>query len=355
MGVIEFMRVTMLVLVVLAGCAYAQDLTGTTRSSHFLNEFGVDIDDGVLDIALCHELQGKITGFQEYYSTNRDDMSGCDAFLAAWDTDGDWFSDEEEELAGTDPDDIQSFPVWQGAKSEGEGTFTCVDGDGICDKLYEETCYDQKRSYDSDCLDNDGDGFYNPDELQAGTDPDDAGSAPWWTDLDSDGHSNLDELQAGTSPLDPYVTIGWSDREHDIYDDELEIISDANPDDQGEFQVDSENIEPAVTEYTNNIPKMPVLESQQNDDVTSESEFDSLWIILFVSLLLVVLFIVLAVVLLKNRKGNSQEIEHLMNMIGDYRTRGYEHEQILQSLYRAGYDKGIVKNAVEQYQRKEGR
>lgn len=76
------------------------------------------------------------------------------------DTDGDGFSDGEEETAGSDPEDPASTPT-----------------------------------------DLDGDGHSNDDETAAGSDPNDPASTP--DDLDGDGASNSEEASAGSDPEDP--------------------------------------------------------------------------------------------------------------------------------------------------------
>lgn len=109
------------------------------------------------------------------------------------DTDGDGWSDEDEQQYGTDPHDPGSHPM-------------DTDGDGIPDSI------------DPDI---DGDGYSNDMELSYGTDPYDPTSYP----LDTDG----DGIPDGDSPDGTYI--GDVDDDGDGLADTIEIALGSNPKD----------------------------------------------------------------------------------------------------------------------------
>jgi hypothetical protein len=121
--------------------------------------------------------------------------------LSQWstDTDGDSYSDAEENEAGSDSENPNSVPNdW--------------DGDGYSNDE-EEAAGSSPDDSSSTPDDRDGDGYSNDDEEAAGTDPDDPGSYPggdepdpddpYANDTDGDGYSDGDEQDAGTDPNDP--------------------------------------------------------------------------------------------------------------------------------------------------------
>jgi hypothetical protein len=182
---------------------------------------GSEINEDTLNLTLCYELQELDIGYEEYLLAN--DLDACNLFLSQWDTDGDWFGNEEELKSGTDPEDPTKNPdsiEFYGEIDEGKW---CVHNDNICLKLYEEACFDYLGDYDVDCLDSDEDGFYNYEEYNFNTDKEDPNSTPWWIDLDGDGYRNLEELRGDSNSLNEDIMPGWTDTDHDQYSDAYEM------------------------------------------------------------------------------------------------------------------------------------
>jgi hypothetical protein len=109
------------------------------------------------------------------------------------DTDGDSYTDAEENEAGSDPDNASSIP-------------SDIDGDGYSndDEEAAGTDPDDPSSYpgsddsepddDPYANDSDEDGYTDGDEQDVGTDPNDASSTPDNQDTDGDGWSDGEEL-----------------------------------------------------------------------------------------------------------------------------------------------------------------
>ncbi len=204
--------------------------TGTNIPEELQNEFGEDM----LTLALCYELQQLDTGFQDYYQTNKNDLTECNTFLVQWDTDGDWHSNQEELEKGTNPEDETENPSTLDNFIEGEITEEdlaelCVQNDYVCETSHEEECFDYLGDYDIDCLDNDGDGFYNYEEYKSGTNKEDPTESPWWIDLDGDGYRNLNELRANSDCFNEDIMPGWTDTDHDQYSDIYETQVGTDP------------------------------------------------------------------------------------------------------------------------------
>ncbi|UCH90093.1 MAG: hypothetical protein JSV49_05475 [Thermoplasmata archaeon] len=100
------------------------------------------------------------------------------------DSDGDTWTDSEEEYLGTDPNDPSDYP--QPNDSDNDG-WTNDD-----EKFYGTNPYD-KTSYP---VDSDEDGLTNDREISLGTDP-------MVADTDGDGQNDYFEYEHGTDPLDP--------------------------------------------------------------------------------------------------------------------------------------------------------
>ncbi|TBV01909.1 hypothetical protein DNK34_20030 [Pseudomonas dryadis] len=108
------------------------------------------------------------------------------------DRDGDGIANDYELQLGTDPDDASSVPADQDGDGIPDALDDDRDGDGV---LNEQDAFPddpaESRDLDGDGIgdnadpDRDGDGIANDDEIQLGTDPDDASSVP--ADQDGDG------------------------------------------------------------------------------------------------------------------------------------------------------------------------
>ncbi|MBT4110634.1 hypothetical protein HOE37_02145 [Candidatus Woesearchaeota archaeon] len=181
---------------------------------------GSEISEDTLTLALCYELQELDTGFENYLLANN--LDACNIFLSQWDTDGDWFGNEEELVIGTDPEDPTENPNTIEYYGEIDEENWCVQNDNICVILYEEECFDYLGDYDIDCVDSDEDGFYNYEEHNSNTDKENPKSTPWWIDLDSDGYRNLAELRGNSNSLNEDILPGWADTDHDQYSDTYE-------------------------------------------------------------------------------------------------------------------------------------
>ena len=71
-------------------------------------EQGLEINEDTLTLTLCYELQELDIGYEDYLLANN--LDACNLFLSQWDTDGDWFGNEEELEIGTDPEDPTENP-----------------------------------------------------------------------------------------------------------------------------------------------------------------------------------------------------------------------------------------------------
>lgn len=157
----------------------------------------------------------------QYFGDNSSSVEPSDLTLqtGSGDPDGDLATNKQEQTAGTDPNDPNSWP-----DSDGDGvndaweiltfgtlataTATDHDGDGLAD-LWEDQYYGNNDGVvtptdltgaNSPAADPDGDGSYNYQESRAGTDPNNSAS---FQDLNgdglSDGHLLIADDAGGTS------------------------------------------------------------------------------------------------------------------------------------------------------------
>ena len=217
-------------------------------------EQGLEINEDTLTLTLCYELQDIDVGFEEYLLANN--LDACNLFLSQWDTDGDWFGNEEELKSGTDPEDPTQNPDSIGFYGEIDEEKWCVQNDNICLKLYEEACSDYLGDYDIDCLDSDEDGFYNYEEHNFNTDKEDSNSVPWWIDLDGDGYRNLAELRGNSNSLNEDIMPGWTDTDHDQYSDKYELQVGNDP-------FDGQDV-PEETPFLGTYQSSEIQETKQN-------------------------------------------------------------------------------------------
>ena len=113
----------------------------------------------------------------------------CDVNTLETDCDGDGYTNEEEKVCGTDPNDPTSTIL---------GNQIDCDGDGV-NNVDELACGSDPKDSASTILGNqidcDGDGVNNGDELACATDPNDATSKPENpNDCDNDGVENADDV-----------------------------------------------------------------------------------------------------------------------------------------------------------------
>jgi hypothetical protein len=217
-------------------------------------EQGLEINEDTLTLTLCYELQELDIGYEDYLLTNN--LDACNLFLSQWDTDGDWFGNEEELKIGTDPEDPTKNPNTLESYGEIDEENLCIQNDNICITLYEEECFDYLGDYDIDCLDSDEDGFYNYEEHNFNTDKEDSNSVPWWIDLDGDGYRNLAELRGNSNSLNEDIMPGWTDTDHDQYSDKYELQVGNDP-------FDGQDV-PEETPFLGTYQSSEIQETKQN-------------------------------------------------------------------------------------------
>ncbi|MBW2967497.1 hypothetical protein KY362_03350, partial [Candidatus Woesearchaeota archaeon] len=169
-------------------------------------ELGADCDDYDFSVALdctgnCtfdEDCNGLPDGWQEGYFNNTvcDDPAFCDAGA---DPDEDGFSNIEEFRRGTNPllkEEVALPPEMPAAVTD-------TDGDGMsdeCERLYDldyENPDDAARDYDNDGLLNQEECNYRRGMCR------NSGLSPISPDHDGDGYADPDEIDAGTDPCDP--------------------------------------------------------------------------------------------------------------------------------------------------------
>ncbi len=144
----------------------------------------------VLFLASCAQLPFNIAICgNDVCETGEEDIcpSDCEGVTTEEDSDGDGYTDDDEEAAGSNPLDATDTPVTVEAADS--------DGDGLSD-------YDEVYKYKTDPLDDDtdGDGLTDYKEVKTyGTDPLD-------DDTDGDGYTDYKEVLSGSDPLDSKET-----------------------------------------------------------------------------------------------------------------------------------------------------
>jgi len=337
----------------------------------FFSDLDYDIDESILNLALCYELQDLSLSFKDYYLLNKDvGIDKCNSFLDSWDSDGDWFGNEDELNKGSDPNNQASIPIIDQIDIEEDANVICDNGDGICLSEFEEACFDfLDGKYDSDCMDEDRDGFPTYVEILQGTDPHNFNSVPWWIDLDNDGYFNLDELRSNSDPLDNYVTIGWSDSDRDGYADAVELNKNTDPNNPNDF--------PSLED------KFPTLDGSKPTLVDDVSDQDQIFVdgaglpdilsdkpildnnfsfnkfisrksfIIVLSIIIVVVFLLFVFKkLAKYKKKSDLAFEKLLNLITSYRSKGYSFNQIRAGLIKFGNPEKLVDKAIKKFARK---
>lgn len=222
-----------------------------------------DLDrDGIPD-ALDGDRDGdNVANAQDAFPDNPAESSDIDrdgiGDNADTDRDGDGISNDYETQVGTNPNDPASVPVdanHNGIPDVLENTVVDRDGDGVPDQHdafpddpTESADLDKDGIGDNKDPDRDGDGISNDYETQAGTNPNDATSAP--PDMDKDGIPDvLDQDRDGdgvenNQDLFPDNAAEWADtdgdgvgnnadtdRDGDGVPNSYELIVGTNPDD----------------------------------------------------------------------------------------------------------------------------
>jgi len=156
-------------------------------------EFEPSMEDTV--IATLSELKGDLYGA----------ASASEEIEIAWlaDSDGDGYSDVDEEANQTDPHNETSMPADYDGDFVSDLNDKDDDGDGVFDSEDELPFNPAEwKDTDGDGIgnnsddDDDNDGLFDINELRIGTDPEDR-------DSDGDGYWDGFELDHGTSPVDP--------------------------------------------------------------------------------------------------------------------------------------------------------
>ncbi|MEQ3451351.1 LPXTG cell wall anchor domain-containing protein [Enterococcus cecorum] len=207
------------------------------------------------------------------------------------DTDGDGYSDKEEEKAGSDATDPKSTPNdldGDGLSNEEEQAHGTdpknqdSDGDGLKDG---EEVHSEKPS-DPNKADTDGDGLNDAEEKAAGTDPknpDSDGdglkdgeevhsekpSDPNKADTDGDGLNDAEEKAAGTDPKNP-------DSDGDGLKDGEEVHSE-KPSDPNKVDTDGDGLNDAEEKAAGTDPKNPDSDGdglKDGEEVHSEKPSD---------------------------------------------------------------------------------
>jgi len=133
---------------------------------------------------------------------------------SGFDSDGDGYTDELENSAGTNPNDPQSVPPPPQIKLSGRMQAIDKDMDGFSNTK------ELQKGTDPEIPDTDGDGVADGLEIMAGTNPLDPNSSP--VDSDNDGLSDSLEASRSTDSQD-------QDSDHDGINDGLEVILHSDP------------------------------------------------------------------------------------------------------------------------------
>ena len=279
------------------------------------------ITEDMLMPSICFELLELKSDFMTYYNSN----PNCEEFLSAWDTDGDWWSNDEEIRAKTDPNNKDSFP-----KTLLSQEYSCMDNDNICSPA-KEVCFDEKGDYDTDCEDSDKDGFFNYEEFKHGTDKNDPTSGPWWSDFDGDESANLEELKLGTDPFDDFHKPGHLDSDKDGFSDKYELIVGSN--------VNNPNDIPESVAFFNALEQYPE---------PVESKINPIYgIYVLLGIVLLGLIAIPIIFIKKRKKPHMARVNELKSLAQSYKKQGYSDQQIRSSLHNYEKDQDIVDKALK--------
>ena len=167
-----------------------------------------DIDEDNIPDSLDDDRDGDgVNNDQDEFPDDADESSDLDGDgigdNADTDRDGDGFSNEDEAQVGTDPNDATDTPsdldgdnIPDSLDDDRDGDGVTNDQDAFPEDATEASDLDDDGIGDNTDTDRDGDGFSNADEVQVGTDPNDAADAP--SDLDGDNiPDSLDDDRDG--------------------------------------------------------------------------------------------------------------------------------------------------------------